>query len=131
MGCTRCSVMGLAAASPSSRETRATTAAEPALLHQLHQRVGLHLEGFLEAGIAAALLVDRQLFEILGVEILGQDRHQSHQAWVLFARGRATFSAGTEATVAAFCGLAPCGAGWVRNRWMMASIRSGVRFSSN
>src|SRR3989442_7762323 len=82
-------------------------AADPALLDKLAQLVGLHLERLLEAGVAAGPFVDRQLLEVFGVKVLGQDRHQSHQFWVLFPRGRETFAAGTEAPAAVFSGLAP------------------------
>src|SRR5205807_6130501 len=94
-------------------ETAPAATAEPALLHQLHQLVGLHLERFLEAGVAARPLVNRQLLEVLGVKVLGQDGLESHQFWVLFALGRAT--------AAAFSGFGPCGAGSVRSPWMIES----------
>src|SRR4030081_1819405 len=85
------------------RETRAAAAAESALLHQLPQLVGLHLERLLEAGVAASPLVDRKLLEIFGVKVLGEDGLEPHQFWVLFPLGRAT--------AATFSGLALCGAG--------------------
>ena len=101
----RIDALGQEAPLVSGREAGAPPAAEPALLDQLHELVGLHLERFLEAGVAAGAFVDRQLLEVFGVKVLGKDRLESHQAWVLFARGRAG--------AAAFSGFAPCGAGSV------------------
>src|SRR6202035_722645 len=92
------------------RETGAAPAAEAALLPQLHQLVGLHAERLPVAGVAAGPLVDRKLLEVFGVEVLGQDRLESHQFWVLFPLGHAIFSPVTGATAATFSGLAPCGA---------------------
>src|SRR5205823_13867760 len=97
--------------------------------------IGLHLERLFEAGVAAGLLIDSQLLEVLGGEVLGQERFDPHQFFL--ARGLAGFfGCATSSPLLGLGASTPSplwgepGRGSVLSRSMMASMRSGVKFSS-
>ena len=104
------------------RKAGAATAAQAARLDQVDQRIGLHLDRLFEAGVAAGLLVDSQLLE-------------PHQFFL--ARGLAGFfGCATSSPLLGVGASTPSplwgepGRGSVLSRSMMASMRSGVKFSS-